>query len=279
MSPNVTVPSVPSHPLSQRFLAWSAIVTLCIAVLGQFLFGVFLSAFYGVPLMGGHIESWNLNQILERPPVVGGEIANTIAFGFHALGAAAVSFNGGLQLLPIIRRKAPAFHRWNGRVFLLLVVTLSLAGFWLVWVRQPTPQNIGDTATSVNGLLILGFSALTIRAAMTRKFRTHERWALALFLVSNAQWFFRVGSFGFFMGGQAFGIQIGFDNPFFEIWKWGCFLFPLALLQLFFLSHANRSKALKLVTTATLGITNAAMAWGSFALSMFLYSIYADALL
>src|SRR6185295_18158611 len=138
-----------------------------------------------------------------------------LAFAAHALLAAVIAFGGALQIVPQIRARALAFHRWNGRVFLVTAVGLSLSGLYMVWVRGANPSVVGKVSTSLNAVLILTFAAFAWRAALRRDVSVHRRWALRLYLVANAQWFIRVGVFAWFLLNRAVGVKAGLSGPFF----------------------------------------------------------------
>lgn len=218
---------------------------LLVALSGQFSFFLFLLFFYAVPAAAGDFEAWNANILLMQPPYVEGKPADTVAFGAHAMDAGVVALTGGLQLIPVIRRMAPTFHHWNGRLFLFLVVAISLSGYYLTWIRGPVPTSFNELATSVNGVLILGFAALAVAAAVQRRISIHERWAVRLFLVSNAQWFLRIGGFGYFAMAQSLGAEVAFDGWFFQFWMWGCFLAPLAIAEIYFRTRRAEQASLR----------------------------------
>ena len=46
-----------------------------------------------------------------------------------------VTFSGAWQLIPALRRRWPAMHRWNGRLFLGVALLTTFSGFYLTWVR------------------------------------------------------------------------------------------------------------------------------------------------
>jgi hypothetical protein len=58
----------------------------------------------------------------------------------HVLAGAVLSAGGLLQLLPWLRRRMPGWHRWNGRVFLVLALAGTLSGLFLTWVRGSRPE-------------------------------------------------------------------------------------------------------------------------------------------
>lgn len=217
----------------------SAVTLISIAILGQWAFGAYIVAFYAYPAVFGDISSWNGNMLLAQPPVQPNRLLDTNAFGIHAIGASIIAFLGGLQIIPIIRRRWKKFHHWNGRLFVLTVIVLCITGFYLTWIRGPLPDSVSDFGTSVNGLLILLFAYMTISAARSRRIPEHERWAVRLLLVSNAQWFLRIGGFGYFIVAQSMGYSVAFDGWFFQFWTWGCFLLPLLLAELYFYARRH----------------------------------------
>lgn len=227
----------PAARAANAALAGAAAFWLAMALIGQWFFFYYIAAFYGPSTLSGDFQAWTKNALLFKGYVAGDTTGN-LAFAAHALAAGIVALGGALQLIPQVRARFPRFHRWNGRVFLVTVVGLSLAGFYLVWVRGSTPSLAGRLAISVNGVLILAFAGLASRAAVARNIVVHRRWALRLYLVSNAQWFMRVGFFAWFMLSRPAGVK-GLDGAFFVAWSFGCYLVPLAVLELYLRAKAG----------------------------------------
>ncbi|MGE0044703.1 MAG: DUF2306 domain-containing protein [Hyphomonadaceae bacterium] len=267
---------------TRRSLAGSAlkcagIFWFAAAVLGQWAFFIYIMGFYGASSVSGDFEVWNRLSALGRTPFVRGDTGGNYAYLAHALGAGFIAFGGALQLMPFVRRRFPTFHRWNGRVFLFMVTALSLSGFYLVWVRNTSPSFLEGLSTTINGVLILSFAFLALRAALRRDFASHQRWATRLWLVSNAQWFLRVGVFGYFVANGLIGREASFGEPFFRFWTWGCFLAPLAMLQLYYFAQAQRSGALKYGVAGALAASTLFMGLGIFAFSIFSYALMTGA--
>lgn len=239
------------------------------ALLGQWAFFYYIAAFYGSSTLTGNFEVWNRLAALGRTPYVAGDTGGNIAYAAHALGAGIIAFGGALQLLPFIRRRFPAFHRWNGRLYLLTVTGLSLSGFYLVWIRQTSPSFIEGVATTLNGVLILTFAALALRTAMARNIASHQRWATRLYLVSNAQWFLRVGLFSYFVVNRALGNDVSFGDPFLKFWTWGCFLAPIAVLQLYYLARDHGGALSRSLMAAGLVVVTLLMSVGIVVFSIF----------
>lgn len=259
-------------PQAQRFkgaLGAAAVFWFVVALIGQWAFFYYIAAFYGTSTVSGNFEIWNRLEALGRTPYVAGDTGGNIAFAMHALGAGIIAFGGALQLIPLVRRRFPTFHRWNGRLFLLTVTGLSLSGFYLVWIRNTSPSAIEGMSTTLNGLLILCFAGLTLRSAMARNIAVHRRWAMRLYLVSNAQWFLRVGVFSYFVTNRMLGNDVSFSDPFLKFWTWGCYLVPLTLLQLYFLTQDRGGALARLTVASGLFSLTLLMGVGIFAFAMF----------
>jgi uncharacterized membrane protein len=271
-----------TRPLESRSIAGgllkaSGMFWFLIAMLGQWAFFYYIAAFYGSSTLSGNFEIWNRLEVLGRTPYVAGDTGGNIAYAAHALGAGIIAFGGALQLMPFIRNRFPTFHRWNGRLFLVTVTGLSLSGFYLVWIRGTSPSFIEGLSTSLNGVLILAFAVLALRMAMARNIASHQRWATRLYLVSNAQWFLRVGVFSYFLINNAIGNQVAFGDPFFKFWTWGCYLVPLAVLQLYYLARDRGGALSRSVVATSLIVMTLLMGVGIFAFSMFSQAIITGA--
>jgi uncharacterized membrane protein len=247
-----------------------------VALAGQWAFFYYIATFYGVSTLTGSFEVWNRLAALGRSPYVVGDTIGNLTFAAHALAAGIVAFGGALQLIPRVRERLPVFHRWNGRVFLVTVVGLSLSGFYLVWVRH---GSLSPISTTLNGLLILTFAFLALRAARARRIAVHRRWAMRLYLVSNAQWFLRVGVFSYFAINQALGNPVSFRDPFLSLWAWGCYLVPLAVLEMYLRARDGSSPVAKGAVASSLVVLTLIMSVGIFAFGMFSQLIVSGAAL
>ena len=241
----------------QQVLKGASIFCFSSLLVGQWLFFYYIIAFYGFSVINGNLEIWNRFEPLGSTPYVAGDFGGNIAFAAHALGAGIVAFGGVLQLMPQIRRRFPVFHKYNGHVYLTTVLALAISGFYLVLIRGTSPNIQSAIGTSINGLLILSFIYLAYSSIKKRDIRNHRKWAMRLFFVSNAQWCLRVGVFAYMISGTVLGIEPSFGDPFFFMWTFGCFLIPLAILQLYFYANEHKSRKIKygaslVVCTATI---------------------------
>lgn len=198
------------------------------AVAGQWLFVLYIAGFYGPTVVTGHYELWARNRNLIDGYVAGDAVGNSF-FAAHVMLAAVLTFGGALQLVPQIRDRVIAFHRWNGRLFMVAAISAASAGLYLQWVRGTAFHSRFAEAlgTTLNGLLIFTFAGLAWRAVRRKDIDTHQRWATRLFLVVNGVWFLRVGFRAWMLVTHgAFGAQ-----PFFTFWSFGSYLLPLAMYQ------------------------------------------------
>lgn len=252
-----------------QWLTIAAATWFGIALLAQWAFGAYIVAFYGPALANGEFESWNRLAALGVHPYRPGDSVGNLSFLAHALGAGVIALGGAVQLIPSVRRRWPRFHRINGRLFLLTVVLLTLTGLYLVWLRNEPPATLVGLATTVNGLLILGFAWLTMRHARARELVAHRRWALRLYLVSNAQWFMRIGVFAWFVFNGLLGRQAKFADAFIAFWSFGCFLVPLAVLELYLRARERGGAAFRYAMAAMLALLTLLTLAGSVAFGLF----------
>src|SRR5437879_1625208 len=156
-----------------------------VTVTGQLMFGFAVASFYSLTALRGDFHAWKISN-----GYIPGVTKGNPAVVMHLTSAVIVMLAGAVQLVPQVRNRFPAFHHWNGRIYMLTAVTLSLAGLYMQWIRGSVgdlPQHIGS---AVNAILIWLCAAMALRYAMARDFKTHRRWALRLFLVVSASWFY-----------------------------------------------------------------------------------------
>ena len=130
--------------MRQAAMAWFAV-----AAVGQLLFAVYIIAFYAPPAVRGSFADWSrYRRVIDG--YVAGDTAGNIQFGVHVLMAAILTIGGILQLLPAVRARVPALHRWNGRVFVVTAIAAALGGLWLVWVRGSRLDMNNAAAVTLN---------------------------------------------------------------------------------------------------------------------------------
>jgi len=235
-----------------------------VAVIGQLLFAFATASFYGLTALRGDYHGWRISQ-----GHVAGHTLGNAAVAVHLLSAVVIMLAGAVQLVPQVRSRFPVFHRWNGRMYLLAALGVSAAGVYMTWRGSvgDVSQHIGGT---LNAVLIWLFAGMALRYAMARDFKTHRRWALRLFLVVSAAWFFRIM---FFLSLFVFKGPIGFDattfrGPFITVMSFAQYLLPLGLLELYLRAQDRPGALRRLATAAVLFVVTVAMAVGIFAVTM-----------
>lgn len=233
------------------------------AVFGQWLFASYLMLFYGGTAARGELHLWK--EKLTHGYVPGDSVGNT-AVAAHLLLAVIIMLLGSLQLIPQIRTRLPVFHRWSGRLYLLAVVVTSIAGLYMLFVHGTVGGLVLQIAQSLDAFLILAFAGIALRAAMQRDFKAHRRWALRLFMVVSAVWFFRVGLMLWLVIHQA---PVGFDpntftGPFVTFIAFAQYVIPLLVLECYFRAQDSASARAKIALSAVLVILTLAMAMGIF---------------
>ena len=237
-----------------------------VTIVGQLVFAFAVASFYGLTALRGDYHGWKISR-----GFVPGVTSGNWAVAMHLGSAAVIMLAGAIQLIPQVRNRFPAFHRWNGRIYMLTAVAGSFAGVYMTWFRGGVgdlPQHIGGT---LNGVLIWVFAGIALRYALARDFRTHRRWALRLFMVTSAVWFYRIV---FFLSLAVFKGPFGFDpvtftGPFPTTMSFATYLVPLAILELYFLAQDRDSASGRFATAFLLVVLTLVMAAGLFAVTMF----------
>ena len=267
MSTAVMTPRLELDSLADSALKAAARFWFVVAVIGQQLFALATASFYGLTALRGDYHGWRITQ-----GHVAGDLAGNSAVAMHLISAVVIMLAGAVQLVPQVRSRFPVFHRWNGRIYMLAALAVSAAGVYMTWRGSigDLSQHIGG---SLNAVLIWLFAGMALRYAVARDFRTHRRWALRLFLVVSAAWFFRIVVFLSFI---VFKGPVGFDpttfrGPFLTFMSFGQYLLPLAFLELYLRAEERPGALQRMATAAGLFIVALAMGAGVFAVSVALW--------
>jgi uncharacterized membrane protein len=241
-----------------------------VTVIGQWAFLYYLAGFYGRALVTGHIEDWNRSRMF-HPAYVSGDKVWDLYFGAHVLLATVIAFGGVLQMVPRIRERAPWFHRWNGRAFMLTALTGAVSGLWMSWARGAGVSGgnpLGRIAISLDGLLIIACCAVAWLLVRRGRIELHRRWALRLFMVANGVWFLRLGVMGWYLLTGGAGMTDNLSGPVNLVIDFASYLLPLALLELYFRTRDGGTFGGRAATAAAVLVSCAYMLVGIFALAM-----------
>lgn len=259
MAANIAVASAPTRRMA--ILDGAAALWFAVMITGQWIFVYYIAAFYGASTLAGNFEAWNSHPFV-RGHVPGDTIGN-LSFAAHVMLAIVITLGGTLQLLPQIRARAAWLHRWNGRAFLVLSIMVSLAGFYMVWLRDGATPELHDLTISFNGALILLFAALAWRKAAVRDIHSHRRWALRALMAVNGVFFLRLIFSGWLLITQREPSTIIFYA--FELLS---FLLPLAILELYLRARDDGGPVLRAAAATAVSAAAGYMAIGTFAFTM-----------
>ena len=241
----------------------AGLVWFLTAAFGQLAFIYFIVVYYGGRTLAGDFAGWNDKDIITG--FVPGDRMGNVMFALHVLPAAVITFGGLIQLAPFVRTRWPALHRWNGRLFLFIAYGMACTGLLLTWGRGTYLSVISGVAISLDGVLILIFGAVAWRLAATGAIDAHRRWAMRTYMVVNGVWFFRVGIMAWLIVNQGpVGMTNALDGPADIAIAFGCYLIPLAVLELYFSAQQSRRAIFKIAVAALVGAATLVTAIGNF---------------
>lgn len=240
--------SVSSLKRAKQFLQLSVSAWVAIALIGQWFFASYIFVLYVYPIVTGNLELVNLSK-----PIIGyveGDTFGNASLFSHVIPAAFLSVGGIIQLLPIVRKKFPAVHRWNGRMFLTLGLLGALSGLYLTWVRGARLSDLGSLGITLNGMLILVAVVMAWRNATAKQFDAHMRWATHAFLLVNGVWFFRLYLMAWYVTNQGpNGNTANIDGPMDIFLSYACYGIPMLIAECVF--WAKRQKQVTRIWTIT----------------------------
>ena len=260
MTNRLELSSVADAALKAAARFWFAVT-----LISQLVFAFAVASFYGLTALRGDYHAWKFTN-----GYVPGVTKGNWAVVMHVASAAVVMLAGAVQLVPQVRNRFPAFHRWDGRIYMLTAVALSVAGLYMTWIRGSVgdiPQHLGST---LNAVLIWLCAAMALRYALARDFKTHRRWALRLYLVVSASLFIRAGLFlSLALNHGPFGFDPStFRGPFLTFLAFAQTLVPLAVLEIYLRAQDRPGALRRLATAGMLFALTLAMGAGLFAVAM-----------
>jgi hypothetical protein len=260
------MPHTPALRANQALRA-AATLWFAIALAGQAIFVIYIVSFYGGAVLANDWSRWN--KVLSAGYIRGDSMGNA-ALAAHLAIAAIITLAGPLQLIPAVRARFPAFHRWSGRVYITTAVVTALAGTYMIWTRNGVGDMTQHVGSTLNAVLIILCAAMALRYALQRQFDRHRRWALRLFLVVSGSWFFRVGLLFWIMvnGGPAGFDAKTFTGPALNVLVFAESLLPLAVLQIYLAARDGRRAYGKFAMSAGLAMLTACMGTGIVGASM-----------
>lgn len=211
-----------------------------IALIGQWLFALYIIVLYALPTLFGNTEL-TLSLMLGKG-VSGESKTDTFVFFTHIVPASLMALSGLLQLFPSVRRSYPTFHRYNGRMFFILGLSGAITGMYLSFSNHPSIFEIGALGVRINGLLIPVAIGFAWYFAVNKNFKAHQRFAIHSFLLINGVWTFRLYLFGWYMLNQGpNGNTDTLDGPADIAISFACYFAPMVIAEMIFWAQRQRN--------------------------------------
>ena len=242
-----------------------------IGLIGQAAFAIYIFLHLGLSALRKDWSVWTegmANGIIE------GDQMGNFALVMHVILAFFVTVGGPLQFIPSFRSTSSKFHKWNGRIYIFLIMTTSIIAFFLVWSRPIIIGGLlGNFAISGNAILIILFSIMTWREAMQGKFESHRVWAIRTYLVVSGVWFFRIGFGTWYLvtGFTGPGITEDLTGWFNKILYFASYLGPLLVAELYMKAKRSENEKFKGKATVFLYLLCPLLIGGTVVTTMFFW--------
>lgn len=258
----------PQSAAANTTLRASVLLWFALALVGQWLFATYIVLDFG----GQTLRETPLD-IFKQPNFH--QQAYTFSDNrlllLHVLLAALINFAGLSQMVPVLRKRWPQLHRWNGRFFLSAGLVGASSGLYLAWLSDARMSNTGAIGITFNGLLILLCTPLAWFYARQRNWRMHRRFAVHAFMLVSGVWFFRLALMAWFILNQGpRGNSDQLDGPADIALSFACYLLPMALAELYFWAE-GKTRWAQWVAATTILLGNVVMAVGIVGATLFMW--------
>jgi hypothetical protein len=159
------------------------------------LFGLYILAFYAGALADRTMTQWNRNLPGLYAP---GSTLTTSGIAVHFAAGGIILLLGCIQLIPAVRSRVPALHRWVGRVYVSAAFLAGLGGLTFILTRGTIGGVVMDVGFGGYGMLTILCAVQTYRYARARQLVQHRAWALRLFALAIGSWLYRM-DYGFWL--------------------------------------------------------------------------------
>lgn len=221
-------------------------------LIGQWMFGLYILFRFTMPWLLGDLDESQFTNMIRG--YKNGDVFNNGVLLLHIIPVMLISLSATFQLVPFIRNRFPQFHRWNGRLFLVVGFFGAISGLFMTWGIGSRLSEIGAIGVTLNGSLIPIFVYYAWRTAVKKNFRLHRRLAVHTFILINGVWSVRLYLMAWFMinpGGL--GNTRLIDGPADIAISFASYLLPMAIAELAFWAERRRSSLATLV--GAIGVT------------------------
>jgi uncharacterized membrane protein YozB (DUF420 family) len=253
---------------SATALRWSIAFWFVLALIGQWLFALYICVEFGGKLGLGSLDFFKQDNFYQQTYPITAQLLLLM----HVSLAAAVNVLGIFQLLPKLRQWKPQWHRWNGRFFLSVGLVGAISGLYLSWGSGARMSNFGAIGITFNGLLILLIAPLAWYYAWRRNFAMHRRLAVHAFMLVSGVWFFRLSIMAWYLINQGpRGNSAKLDGPADIFLSFACYLLPMALAELYFWAERKKEVLAEWIAASVLMLASVLMAVGIAGAAMFMW--------
>jgi hypothetical protein len=239
----------PGPPVLDAMIRVVGVVLLASCWISAAIFGAYILAFYVGAVPRGTLADWNhtLPRLYEPATPLA-----TLAMGGHFLTGAILLLLGPVQFIGAIRRRAPAVHRWFGRLYVLCAFIAGVAGLSFILAKGTIGGTIMSVGFGLYGALTATFAVLAYAYGRARRLDQHRAWALRLFALAIGSWLYRL-EYGFWIlltGGV--GSNHAFSGPFDHVMAFFFYLPNLVIAELYIRATRRAGVALRVVTLTAL---------------------------
>jgi hypothetical protein len=216
------------------------------------LFALYILARYIGAVGDGRLSAWNrdLPFLYEAHMPLA-----TTGMGIHFVGGTVILLLGPLQFVRAIRDRAPAVHRWVGRIYVTAALLAGLGGLAFIVLKGTVggmPMNIGF---ALYGALTVLAAVMTPIYAWRRQFADHRAWAIRLFALAIGSWLFRMDYGLWLQLTHRLGHTANFDGPFDVVMDYFFFIPNLIVAEIIIrVPKSPAPRAMRAIAAAGLGI-------------------------
>jgi hypothetical protein len=262
------VPSI--HSISQTWRSGAIKTWIGAVFLGQWLFALYIFAQFTMPWLSGQLDESQFAHMIRG--YRNGETINNAVLLLHVIPVMLISLSATFQLVPMIRSRFPVFHRWNGRLFLVVGFFGAISGLYMTWGIGSRLSDLGALGVTLNGILIPVFVYLAWRTAVNRNFALHRRYAVHAFILINGVWSFRLYLMSWYMIHQGpYGNSRLIDGPADVALSLASYLLPMAVAELVFWAERRREAWVSFVSSITVSLMALLTFFGVYAASTMMW--------
>ena len=238
--------------LPSRLFRFSSRALAAVTWISCGMFGLYILIFYAGALVSGTASRWN--GVLPGL-YTASSTASTVGIGLHFAAGGVILALGFMQLLNVIRQRAPAVHRWLGRIYVTAAAFAGVGGLTFIAVTG----TIGGLAMNVGfglyGVLMVLCAAQTYRYSRRRELDTHRKWAIRLFALAIGSWLYRM-EYGFwFLMTHKLGHTHNFHGPFDVVMAFFFYIPNLLVAEAYLRGRSEQAgAAAKLSGAAVMGV-------------------------